>query len=410
MDPVIRPKNGLLLIGLQSTEDEVLTLDPTLHAVPVEEDSFTYPSPFGTEAVSEANGSYVASAPMVFGQPAPISFRSRLKGAGPGVTYTSLVKPPLHAPLQMCGMRGQFTAAIVASALTAGAATTGTLGTGYTGTANLYRGLPLILSVGPGAGHVPIITEYTAGKLATLSDTFSPVLSTSTLAAIPANWAYAGTSPADAAARLADHPAANVWWYEDGNLYKWINVRGLVDFEGDTARPGFAVFNASGTYLGSSTAAMPTNAVVASHSAPMLVKGVDTPPAALINRVPLPISRWASRAGSSLETPADPNTSNGFGAAQITGRTPMFEADPLRTLVSTRDALAEIAAAANYPIALRFGNTAGNRLAIVHPLSQPVSADPSMRGKLRADQVGFQALTAGRDSAGRDGDRYVTFF
>jgi hypothetical protein len=407
--PVIRPANGLLLIALQSAEGTPTTLDPTLHAVPVEAGSFTYASPFTTEDANEANGSYVASAPLIVGQEVPLSFRSRVKGAGAGTAYTSGVKPPLHAPLAACGWRGQFQAAIAAAALAAGTTTTGTLGTGFTGTAQLYTGMPLILSVGPGAGQIPLITNYTAGKVATLSDLL-PTLTTSTLAAIPANWTYAGTSPIDAASRLTDHPCATVGWYEDGNLYQWQDVRGVVDLEGETAKPGFAAFSMTGTYIGSSTVTMPTTAVLASQSAPVLTKGAGLPSAALVNRIELAISRWGLRNGGQLESVVDPNTTYGFGPGQISDRKAMFECDPLRTLVSTRDAIAEIAAGSNYPIALRFGQVSGNRWSLLLPQAQPVKADPEMRGKLRSDSMGWQGLSAGRDAQNRDSDRFLAFW
>src|SRR5438128_1412446 len=130
-DPVIRPDNALLLFGLQTAEDSPLTLDPLLHAIGIVQDSFTYGSPFGTEASNESNGSLAASAPLVVGQEVKISFRVRMKGAGAGITYTSGIKPPMHPVLAAAGWRGFFQAAVSAAALTAGAATTGTLGTGY---------------------------------------------------------------------------------------------------------------------------------------------------------------------------------------------------------------------------------------------------------------------------------------
>lgn len=408
--PVIRPANGLLLVALQSAEGVPATLDPLLHAVPTESGSFTYGAPYTSEAANESNGSYVGSAPLIVGQEVPISFRSRVKGAGAGATYSASVKPPLHAVFHCCGWRGQFTASVSAAALTAGTTTSATLGTGYTGTAQLYTGMPLMLSVGPGAGQVPLITDYTAGKVATLSDTMPIALTTSTLAAIPANWTYAGTSPADAAARLTDHPCATVGWYEDGNLLTWMDVRGVLDFEGDAARPGFAAFSGTGTYIGETVAAMPTNAVVAGHSAPILTKPTNAPSAALVNRIELPISRWALRSGSQMEGVADPNTPNGFAAGQLTDRVPVFEADPLKTLVTTRDATAEIAAMANYPIALRFGQTTGNRWALLIGQAQPTQANPEMRGKLRSLAQVWQCLSPGRDAQARDRDRTITFY
>jgi len=412
MDPTIRPVNALLLIKVQSEEGTMETPDPATDAVPFEADSVSFQTPYTTEGTNEVTGSLVASTPLVIGRASPFSFRSRIKGAGAGSTYSSSVKPPLHAALLGCGMKGYFQAAISAAALTAGAATTGTLGTGFSTTAQDYRGMPLILSgsSAPGEGHHPFVLDYTTGKVATLTETFDPALSTDTQAAIPANWTYAGTSPRDLTERGTDHPAVTIWYYEDGNLYKWRDCRGVPDLEGQNARPGYGTFNFTGVYEGAEEAAIPNDAVVAKHSAPLLVQGSHASGAALIGRVPLPISRWAVRNGGNVETPDDPNTRFGFGAGQIVGRVPMFEADPLRTLVDTRDAIAQIGAQQTTPIALRFGATAGNRWGLVMPQAQPVAADNAMRGSLRADAMSWQGLNPGRDAQGRDGELILTFY
>jgi hypothetical protein len=410
MDPIIRPSNSILMIALQTAEGVPATLDPTLHAIPFEADSFTYGVPFGMEESNEANGSFAAAAPLIIGQEVPLSFRSRIKGAGVGAVYSATVKPPLHPVFACCGWRGLFQAAIAGAALTAGATTSATLGTGFGATPQMYAGMPLILSGGPGAGQVPLITDYTATKVATLSDLL-PTLTTATLAAIPANWTYAGTTPVDAASRLTDHPCATVGYYEDGNLYQWQDVRGVLDMEGDTAKPGYAAVSMTGSYLGSSVMSMPTNAVIANHSAPILTKGASgSPSAALMNRKELPISKWGLRNGGTLESITDPNTLNGFAAGQIADRRAMFEADPLATLVTTRDTVAEIQAANNYPIVLRFGQAVGNRWALLVPQAQPVKADPGKRGKQRSHDMGWQGLPSGRDGQNRDRDRSVVFY
>lgn len=408
-DPIIRPENGLLLVAIQSAEGTAATLDPALHAVPIEADSFSYGNPFTAEEANETNGSLVQSAPLIVGQAVPLSFQFRLKGAGAGVTYTSSVKPPHHAVYQGCGLRGFFQAAIAAAALTAGTTTSATLGTGFTGTSQLYRGMPLILSVGPGAGLMPFITDYTAGKVATLSDLMPLALTTSTLAAIPANWTYAGTTPIDAASRLTDHPPVTVGWYEDGNLYQWMDVRGVLDLEGRAARPGMATAKMTGTYTGSSTVTMPTTAVLANHSAPILTKGAGLPSAIQINRKELPISAWSLRNGGEVEGVDDPNTAYGFGPGQLGGRRPVFGADPLGTLVSTQDHMGELGALTTGPIALRLGQTAGNRVGILGPQGQAIKADPAKRGKLRSLDREWQLTNPGRDAQLRDSERFLIF-
>ena len=107
-DPTIRQTNVAVLFGLQVDENTPLALDPTLHAIPVEADSVTYGTPWTQEDSNEATGSYVAGAPLIIGQSTPISFRFRIKGAGPNVVYSSTVKPPHHAVLQAAGWRGRY--------------------------------------------------------------------------------------------------------------------------------------------------------------------------------------------------------------------------------------------------------------------------------------------------------------
>lgn len=408
-DPVIRPGNGLLLIALQSAEGTIATTSAATDVVPCETDSVDYNNPYKTEAANEANGSFVASSPLVLGQPATFTFRSRIKGAGPAITYTASVKPPLHAPLSACGWLGQFQAAVAAAALAAGTASSATLGAGGAATAQIYRGMPLLLTGAPAAGRMPLISDYTAAKVATLTDLYGSALSASNTGAIPANWTYAGTSPQDAASRTSMHPCATISWYEDGTLIQLMDCRGTADLDGDSARPGFATFSFTGIWMGRTDAAMPANPVYPSQSAPLLVQGTGTGPIMQVNRRGMPISKWSLKNGSTLEMPDDPNTTIGFGAGQITDRVPIFEIDPLMSFVATRNALADIAAFSQYTGALQFGAVAGNRWSLTLPLIQPTNSAPGKRGNLRSETIQYQALTPGKDAASRDGDAIICF-
>jgi hypothetical protein len=405
---VLRPQNSVLLIKTQTAEGTPATPSAAVDAIPFESDSIGFSNPYSSESSNEVTGSLVSGSPLVVGQPATIRFRSRVKGAN--ATYTASVKPPLHQALAICGVQGFFQAAITAALLTAGTATTGTLGTGFSASAQAYLGMPLIIGAGVGNGHTPLVTDYTAGKVATLSDSFSPALDTTTSVSIPANWTYAGTSPRDATDAASDHPAGTIYWYEDGVLHQFVDCRGKVDFSGDTAKPGFAEFEINGIYVSSTDVSVPTGAVIANWSAPLLVKGSGTPPAALVNRKQLPISKWSSMTGGSVESPADPNTTLGFGAGQIGPREPTFGCDPLAALMATRNTLAEIAAFTQYPIALRFGSAAGNRWSLLHPLAQPVSQDLGTRGAFRSHDQQYRVLTSGRDAQDRDADRILCFY
>jgi hypothetical protein len=406
MDSIIRPGNGAILFKLQSVEGTAVVPSASADAVPYEEGSVSFNGPYKAEDSGESTGSFDAGAPLIVGQPVTFRFRARLKGAN--ATYTSSVKPPHHQAFAACGVRGFFTAAIAAAALAAGSGTTATLGTGFTGTAQLYKGMPLLLS-GTAAGSVPLITDYSASKVATLSDTFSPALDATTLAAIPANWTYAPTSPADGTARATDHPCGTLYYYEDGTLYQFMDVRGKFDEDGETAKPGFAAFEMTGIFVSRTDAAIPSGIVLPSQSAPTLVQGTGYA-ALAVNRKGLPISKWSLSTGQAITSPEDPNTTYGFAAGQIGDRKVMFGADPLATLVATRNTLAEIAAFTQYPIALRFGATAGNRWSLLVPVAQPVSEDPGMRGTYRSHDLNFQAIPNGKDAQTRDCPFIMCFY
>lgn len=411
MDPVIRPANSAILFKLQSAEGTAATPSATADAVPFDIDSLSYTGPFRSEDSNEASGSLVGAAPLVIGQPATIRFRSRVKGAGAGVAYSASVKPPLHQAMAACGWRGVFTATVASAALAAGTTTTATLGTGFAATAQQYRGMPLIMTGGVGANAIPLISDYTAGKVATLTDLFGSALSTATSAAIPDNWTYAGTSPVDGTARATDHPAGTLYLYEDGVLHQFVDCRGVMSLDGQTARPGYAAFEFTGTYVGSGTdAAVPTTLVLANHSAPLLVQGSGVPAAFLVNRKGLPISQWALGNTGTLESPEDPNTTYGFGAGQIGPRAPMFTCDPLATLRATRNTLSEIGSFSTYTAVLRYLGAAGNRWALTLPLVQPVQSEPGQRGSMRSDNLSIRALPVGRDPSSRDNEAVLSFF
>jgi hypothetical protein len=412
-DPYIRPSNVAMLFKLETTED-VDAAPVAADAFPFEEDGYSYNSPYRSEASREANGSMVAGAPMVIGQPAQLSIRFRMKGAGPGVTYSASVKPPHHALLSAAGKRGLFTAPIAAAALTAGTTTSASLGTGFASTAQAYRGMPLVLSGAgaPGTGQTPFITDYSAAKLASLTDLMGTALSTLTQAAIPANWTYAGTSPKSSAARATDHPSGTLYIYEDGTLLKFTGVRFRVsDWGGDSARPGFMTLEGSGTFRGKTDAAIPSDIVIPGHAAPTLVMGPSGVNLALsVNRRGLPAQNWAIGEETEMESPDDPNTPMGFAAAQLGERSPMLRINPLATLVAVRNILADIEAGSIYPAVLRSSGPAGNRWAITKPTLTPVQADPGTRGIHRSEDQQYRLLNPGVDAQGRDGESILCFY
>lgn len=406
-DPIIRPDNSVAMFKLETVEGQ--DSGPTAADAFPFETGFQYNSPFTSADSSEVTGSLVAGAPEIMGQPAELTFRCRMKGSN--VAYSPTVKPPHHALLSAAGKRGLFTAAIAAAALVAVTGASATLAAGFAATAQAYRGMPLRLSVGPGAGRTTFITDYSAARVAALADNFDPVLTTSTQAEILPNWTYAGTSPQDQAARVTDHPSGTLYLNEDGVLRKYTGCRvSLSEWGGDTAKAGFYTFKITGIYAGKIDAALP-QAAVPLHSAPILAMGVaGIDPAFLINRKELPVQNWSIAESTTQENPEDPNTAYGFGASQLGRRAPEMRCNPLATLVATRDLETEIGDKAQYSALIRAIGGAYNRWAITGPLVQPIATSAATRGSFRSEDLRLRMLSPGRDAQGRDGDSILCFW
>lgn len=410
LDQTVRPANVAVLFKLETTEGVDANPSAAVDAIPVESDSVSYNTPWTTEASAEATGSLVASAPLIIGQAATFSFKSKIKGAGAGVVYTASVKPPLHQPLAACGMKPQFTAALAAAAATAGGATQATLANTFPTTNDALIGMILQVTAGAGAGSFPAVIDYSTGRVALLGDSYTPVLDTTSIIGLAANWTYASTSPSDAASRATDQPSGTCYIYEDGVLYKFTGCRGTVSLDGQNARPGFATFNMTGIFAGKVDAAIPTGLVIAGQSAPVLAQGASASLASALNRKSLTLSTWSLDPGSTIEVPDNPNTPYGFDAGQIVDRAPTLKVDPLATLVANRDSIGDIGNGIQMSAVLRHGTVSGNRWALTMPLIQKTALDPGTRGKLRSEQLTLQCLTSGKDAYNRDTDRVLTFY
>jgi hypothetical protein len=413
-DPVVRLTNVVALFKAETVEGVDSVPAANVDAFPFEIDSMEIGAPYAMEQSNESTGTEIAGAPTINSQLVNFRIRMRLKGAGSGIAYTALIKPPCHAFLQSCGLKGQFQAAVAGALSTAGSATSSTLNASYAATAQLYRGMRALIGAGAGNGQHPLIADYTAGKVATLTDSFTPVLDATTSVSINANWTYAATSPATAAERITDQPSGTLYCHTDTQLTKLFGLRGTPKIMADTAKTGF--FEVSGTAIwgGQSNIAQPTNALIATHIAPTFQMNALISNAFSVNRKALPISSFSFDWARGLEGLEDPNTPAGFGAGQIMGREPMLECDPLKHQdLSVRSHLADLEAAiggaAPMVGAVRVGSVSGNRWSLTMPFLRPVKVDWSSRKGLRSETIGFRAFSSGRDNAGRDGDAILCF-
>lgn len=407
--PIIARQEAILF-KIQSAAGTDANPAANVDAIPYEAGSWTNGSDTQFQASTEVGIGLAAGAPLVIGQPVQISFQFQLKGAA--AVYSGSVTPPHHAVYRAAGLRGQFTAAVATAVATAGTTTSATLGTGFGTTAQMYRGMPFNVTAGPNANELLLCSDYTAGKVATFADmVMGTAFTTSSSIALIANWTYAPTSPADAAARATDHPSATVHYLYGGKRRRFIDVRGSISISGGSSRPGIATFTGTGVYVGEDDSAYPATLAFASHSAPLLLQGANVSEAFLINRRALAIDTFSLTTNQTVESPPDPNSLAGFAEGIIGGRDAQFSCDPLQSFVATRDTLADIKAGTRYPGLVRAGYTAGNRWGLTMPVMQPVDRpDGAVRAGAATEALNLKLLNPGSDSNTRDNDFILTFY
>lgn len=301
----------------------------------------------------------------------------------------TVTKPDGSAPgLVNESAGGTFTMVrgIVGTAATAGTTISATLAAPYAATAQVYRGMPVLLSGNPATPAYAFISDYTAGRVATLTDQFGVALSATTKVSIPANALYTPTS--------AVIPTASIEYYLDGVRYRFKGCRGTVKFTFDAAGACKADFTISGMFDSKADAAVP--AVTYDGTRP----GMFRNSVMLLNRVATALGQVSIDMGNSLKFPDDPNQSEGFAPPEIIVRKMAGQMNPYSTLVATRDAMTDFrnGNAAIIHGRVLGGNSvrSGNRVGFTVPTGVYVDYEPGDDGGLATEEIGF--FPQGQDS------------
>jgi hypothetical protein len=373
----LRWRNAAVLFKEESVEDTPETPSASTDAVKVENLAVNFnPQQIQT---NEATGSLDSSGPIPVGLQTTISFDVLLKGSGAAGT-----PPECNEMLKACGWAETITAsAIPASpeAATAGSATSVTLGASFTATAQLYRGMPLSLTVNPTAA-TPFISDYTVGKLATLTDTFSPVLDGTTLCQIPANVLYTPASDSI--------PSGTLEIYVDGIKYIFAGSRGAPVFNVATQNVGRISFNFNGRFV--SQTDLPVPATTYDSTRPPAFKNAVMN----LDRVCVALQNFSVDTGNSLVNLPDPCAAQGWGPAQITERNMTGSMDPNKTLVATRDVITAMDAGTSVIIHARWGEVTGNKVAITVPSALYTGVSLGDRSGIVTEELTF--FPSGEDS------------
>jgi hypothetical protein len=303
-----------------------------------------------------------------------------LRGSG-----TPATAPQWGKLMQLCSYSSAAISPITATAATAGTANTATCAAGFSTVSQFFRGYPAILTGNPTGPVTTFVTDYTAAKVATFATIFSPILSTSTLVAIPAGTIFAPTSDTSVM------KSGTIGLMIDGLMWKITGAVGTWDLDLTTGGIGMLKFTLSGQYNAPTSQATPAGIVFDSLQPPVFRGGV-----ARLAGNAVRISKASFSAGCTIIEPENPEAAEGFDPPVITTRADTGSLDPLMNVTDTIARAAAFKSGTAQTIAMGLGTAAGNSFGVVVPSAQYTGFGPTNRNELMAENLPFAAN--GQDS------------
>lgn len=243
---------------------------------------------------------------------------------------------------------------------TAGSAVTATLQTPFAATADLYFGMPITLAGNPSTARTVLITQYTAGRVARLSRTFSPVLDTSTTAIIPIN------NLLELSDTVSDWPRLTVYAYQAGQLM--IGTGCVVTAPAirlTNGGIGFLECNIMGRLAQAPTeTSLPAGAATVSRTQPPQWRAGECQLGlSSTTRATLYAYDAVFRLGTSAIATPDPEDTQGFGLAEVMARATSLEVSFLTNSTTAPTRLSTMTGnTGTVMFSAILGSTAGNRL------------------------------------------------
>lgn len=322
-----------------------------------------------------ANGSYDDAVPIPGGLFAEVTMEIPMIGSGAAGTA-----PEWGRLLQTAGMIETVTAAAVGAptAATAGTAFTATAQTPFGTTAQQYRGMPILLAGNPATGAQDVITDYTVGRVVTLANSYSPVLSASTTLQIPSNVLYSPTSD-----ETLERTVTIYAWQDDlRHIITGARASRLAIALTD-ARPAMLMLTFVGQVVSRMQAvARPAGYVPITRTAPLWRAGMSR-----LNRVQAAVATANFDAGLRTARLENPEAAQGYDPAILTGRSGRVTLDPFSHSTHSPTRAGAMDANTPIPYAAIWGNTAGNRFALSTPSAIVLDLNPSERNEMGVDSI-----------------------
>lgn len=310
--------------------------------------------------------------------------RVPLRGSGAAATA-----PEWFRILEAASMVVTATGSAVGAptAATAGTTTTATLAAPFAATANLYRFMPVTLSGNPATARTTLITDYTAGRVATFSRTFA-TLNTSTLAQIPVNNVLRLTDTE------TDFKTFTCYAYQAGQLFigtYCIAVNPRIELV--VGQPGFLVFDILGVMADASPAETtpPAGASTVSRQSLPTWRGGECQ----LGRAEARAQRVVFSLGTTGVLAPNPEAANGFDGAHVMSRALRAEIQVMANSTASAARVAAMRAGTDTLFSVIVGSTAGNRYGICFSPGRIVSHAAGTAEGADADTIVLEPGSAG---------------
>lgn len=387
-----RDMNSVLLAAIEGTEGVAASLSAATDVVLVENLQVKFNQ--SVQSTQEVTGTLDPAKDIPIGGPAQITFDTWLKASG-----TAGNAPEIGKLLRACGYAETLTAAAIGvpTAATAGTSNSVTVPSSpFAGGVDAYKGMVAQLTVNPVGPLFTSILSFSAGQVMGLAETFTPILSTSTLVQIPKNALYTPIS--------TGIPSLTFGLYKDGVYHQVTGGRGTFKMSWEAGKGIKLSWTFGGIMAFPRTdVANPTTASPDSSQAKLVWRNDSNNGAFVFNGARIGVQSFNFDNGTSLDNAPNPNQPAGFDVADIGSRTMKFDINPRLSSIAARDTLASVRTGATVAIEALARNSAGNSCAVVLPAAQPSSYEYGRQGPMISEQISGKAT-------GNNSGAYLCFF
>ena len=331
-----------------------------------------------TVELNEYTGSLDKAASVPGGLRPRIKLRMPLRGSG-----TAATAPEFGKLLRCCTMAETYTSSAVGipTAAVSGTTTTVTGAVAFTATAQLYRGMPLLVT-GDQVTTLGIV-DYSAARVFTHGETRT-AMTTSSLLQIPVNYRYAPSSDESV------YKTCTLYIYIDGWLQIFTGCSGTWSIELTTGGIGFITFDMRGQYVTPSSTAFPSGPATAAATRTAVVPPRFVGGKLQLDKTAAQANTFSIMAGVEVLLPDDPESAEGFGSALPVSRAASGSLNPYVDTTKNLAAMNAFRNGTNVNLVAQLGSTAGNRFVIVAPAVRTVGLKQGDRGGIMANDIQFQ--------------------